>query len=88
MCNIKCNMLCYVKYKIMIIFLQNPLQEIQKISCFLGCNQSKQFCEEVVKLTSLEHMKVVEKQRSGQSSQMYWKDGKAGFIGKGRNIFS
>ena len=31
-------------------------------------------------------MKMVEEQRSGQLSKMYWKDGKAGFIGKGKNV--
>ena len=64
--------------------LQNPLQSIQQISSFLGCNHNKEFLEEVVRLTSFENMKIVEQQRKDPNLKGYWKEENAGFVWKGR----
>ena len=63
--------------------LQDPLQSIQQISSFLGYNQSKEFFEEVVRLTSLENMKIVEQERMKSILKGYWKEENAGFVWKG-----
>ena len=55
---------------------------IQKISNFLECQHSKEFCEEVVKLVSLENMRFVEQQKT-KFAKEYWKDGRSGFVRTG-----
>ena len=63
--------------------LQSPLQTIQQISSFLGCNHSKEFLEEVVRLTSFENMKMLEEQRKDAFLGGFWKEENPGFLWKG-----
>ena len=63
---------------------QDSLKTIQQISQFLGFNHSKEFCEEVVRLVSLENMKAVEQHRMGEFHKQYSTEGNAGFVRTGK----
>ena len=68
------------------IFFQDPLKSVQKVSSFLGCSHSRAFCEEVVRLTSVENMKHVEQQMMDvNGSRDIWKNGQSGYVNSGKN---
>ena len=80
---LKLTFLLTIALKHQMVMLQNPLQSIQQISSFLGCNHNKEFLEEVVRLTSFENMKMVEQQRNDALLEDYWKEENPGFVWKG-----
>ena len=60
------------------------MQTLQQISSFLGYPRTKAFCEGVAELTSLENMKIFEKQEAAESlPKDYWKSGQDGFVRTG-----
>ena len=66
---------------------QDPLKIIQKVSNFLDCHHSKDFCKEVVKLVTLENMKSMEQQKT-RFAKEYWKDGSSGFVRTGMEKYA
>ena len=58
-----------------------------KISEFLGYKRDAAFCEEVVRMTSIENMKKLEQERLLEFNAMYWRKGEEGFVQEGMHAF-
>ena len=59
------------------------MTEVIKISTFLSYKYDRAFCEEVVRLTSIENMRKVEQERPCDFTGIPWKKGQEGVIREG-----
>ena len=62
---------------------QRSIEEVTKLSKFLGYNESHAFCREVVEMCSLDNMKKLEKNRPHYYG-IEWKEGKEGITREGK----
>ena len=59
------------------------MKEVIKISEFLNYKYDEAFCEEVVRLTSVENMKKLEQERPSHFTGIPWKKGQEGITREG-----